>query len=58
MECLRSGGWLNDEVINFWMYLYQERELVAMPGEPATMSIYASCLSSIASSAYDSRGCR
>lgn len=34
MACLEGLGWLNDEVINFYMGMLQERELRANPGKP------------------------
>ena len=32
MRCLHGDNWLNDEVINFYMSLLQERELRLNPG--------------------------
>ena len=32
MRCLHGDNWLNDEVINFYLSLQQERELRLNPG--------------------------
>ncbi|KAK3283266.1 hypothetical protein CYMTET_9029 [Cymbomonas tetramitiformis] len=34
IRCLQAGEWLNDEVINYFLALLQQRELRKRPGEP------------------------
>jgi len=44
MRCLAGLNWLNDEVINFYMSLLQERELRLNPGACACARVHAASI--------------